>query len=298
MAITQRSEIITALENWLATTGYSARSAEFFAAAEQKLNLQLRLRAMEAHVDLVLRGAIAITAANLGGTANAITATSGSSLTALLLGHRFSFTAEATNTGATTFNVDSIGATTVSKFIGGAIAALEANDIVNGLAYEVVYDGTRFLLCPAGGYPLPSRFVAARRVFIDGNPVKELHAFTPHDYWARFMTAQTGKPAGYTIEGDYIIFGPVPDTLYAAKMLYWRTFAAMTADADTNWLVTNAGMLYVYAALIEATPFIGADDRAATWAAHYESLLEDVKRADKKDRFPVGIQARSAVPVY
>ena len=298
MAITQRSEIITAIENWLATTTYSGRSAEFLAACEQKVNRQLRIRPMESHVDLVLRAAIAITAANLGGTANAITATSGSSLTALLLGHRFTFTAEATNTAATTFNVDSIADTTVSKYIGGAISALEANDIVLGLDYEVVYDGTRFLLCPRGGYPLPSRYAALRRCYIDGNPAKELEFFSPPDFWLRWMSSNTGKPTGYTIEGDYIVFGPAPDTLYAAKLHYWRTFAALSADGDTNWLVSNAGMIYVYGSLVEAAPYIGADERAVSWAAHYESLIDDVVRADRKDRFPVGMAMRSAVSKY
>ena len=273
MAITQYSEIQTAVENWLATTAYTARTNEFIAAGEQRINLSVRLRAMEAHLDIVLRAAIAITAANLGGTANAITATSGSSLTVLLLGHRFTFTAEATNTGATTFNVDSLGATNVQKYTAGSVVALEANDIVNGLDYEIVYDGTRYLLCPRAGYPLPSRYVALRRLFLDGDPRRKPEFIAPEEFWDRYKKSGVGPPSIFTVEGDYLIFSPSFDTTYSGKLLYYRAFAAMSAAADTNWLVTNAGMLYVYAALVEATPFIGANDQAAVWATQYDSLL-------------------------
>lgn len=299
MAITQRSEIITAIENWLATTAHSTRSAEFFVAGEQMINRQLRIRAMEAHLDIPLRARLEATAAT-GGSANAQTMSTGTSLSTALLGHRFTFEAGFTNTAGTTLAVDSITATNIFKFIGGTASALEANDLVAGSSYEVVYDGTRYLLCPRGGYPLPSRFLAMRRVYIDGDPTNALDFVPSEDFWHRYMSAQVNEPEAYTIEGDFIVFGPTPDARYSAKLLYHRAFAAMTDDTDTNWLVSNAGLLYVFAALIEAAPYLGADDRAPVWAAKYESLLEDVMRADKRDRFPQGggLQQRSLRPAY
>jgi len=59
---------------------------------------------------------------------------------AYVTGDRYCFKAGGTNTGATTLNVNALGAKTVQL----AGAALVANDIRSGFFYEVVYDGTNF----------------------------------------------------------------------------------------------------------------------------------------------------------
>lgn len=72
-----------------------------------------------------------------------ITAIAGYVMTAYVTGQRFSFVAAGTNTGATTININSIGAKSITK---KGSTALVAGDIVSGTAYEVVYDGTQFQL--------------------------------------------------------------------------------------------------------------------------------------------------------
>ena len=72
-----------------------------------------------------------------------ITAVAGFTMSAYVTGQRFSFIAAGTNTGATTLNINSIGAKSITKH---GTTALDANDIVSGSAYEVVYDGTQFQL--------------------------------------------------------------------------------------------------------------------------------------------------------
>lgn len=78
-----------------------------------------------------------------GGSANAQTLTTDStwvalSETTMLLG----FTAGFTNTGATTLNVDALGAQDVKKYTVAGLAALEAGDITAGGKYLVVYEAT------------------------------------------------------------------------------------------------------------------------------------------------------------
>lgn len=88
-----------------------------------------------------------ITAAKTsGGSSNAYTFTSDSvaAITTLAAGRRLTFVANHTNTGASTLNVDGIGATAIRK--GGANSALVANDIVSGGVYDVVYNGTYWTL--------------------------------------------------------------------------------------------------------------------------------------------------------
>lgn len=63
------------------------------------------------------------------------------------------FKAANTNTGAVQINVNSIGLKDIKKAVGGTISALVAGDIVAGGIYEIIYDGTQFLMLSgaAGG---------------------------------------------------------------------------------------------------------------------------------------------------
>lgn len=74
-----------------------------------------------------------------GGSANAQTITARSGFAALATGQIIAFKAGYTNTGATTLNVNSIGAKHIRKYTT-AEAALAANDIVAGGLYIVIYD--------------------------------------------------------------------------------------------------------------------------------------------------------------
>lgn len=79
---------------------------------------------------------------------NAITATYAPVPSAYAAGQSFKFKAAATNTGAVTLNVNSLGAKNVYKRdkASGSLVALVAGDIINGGVYTVDYDGTQFQL--------------------------------------------------------------------------------------------------------------------------------------------------------
>jgi hypothetical protein len=72
-----------------------------------------------------------------------LTGTVSPTLTAYVAGQAFSFVVAATNTGAVTLNINSLGATAVTRT--GAVA-LVAGDMVTGQVAIVEYDGTRFQL--------------------------------------------------------------------------------------------------------------------------------------------------------
>lgn len=75
----------------------------------------------------------------VGGTADAITVTLSSGITAYATGQIFRFVAASANTGAATINVNGIGAKAIRKISGGADAALAAGDLAGGETYLVVY---------------------------------------------------------------------------------------------------------------------------------------------------------------
>ena len=76
---------------------------------------------------------------------NTILAGYGVAQAAYVTGQRFLLKAGGTNTGATTLNVNSLGAKTVKTIWG---SALTGGEIVSGKYFEVLYDGTDMLLLP------------------------------------------------------------------------------------------------------------------------------------------------------
>lgn len=132
---------------------------------------------------------------------------------------------------------------------------------------------------------LPTRFVAARRIYIDGNPVRILDYLQPHNFWAKWISSTGNKPKAFTIEGDNMVFGPSPDSTYTGKLLYYQRFEALSDINTTNWLLTNARGILLYGALIESATFIGEDPRMRTWAALYDEHKTLLQQGDRKDRF-------------
>lgn len=144
---------------------------------------------------------------------------------------------------------------------------------------------------------LPTGFLSMRRFYLNSDPVTKLEFLPPEDFWQRWGASTSGQPKVYTIEGENLVFGPSPDSTYTGKALYYKRFTALSADADTNWLLTYARGLYLYGALIEAAPFIRNDPRIATWSAMWDNELDRVMKADQRDRFPGDLRTRSDVMV-
>ena len=282
MAINDRSTLLTAVDNWLDRSDLTSRTPEFLELAEDWIAQNVRIRAMEEFVDLQLRKAIAVSADDVGGTANAITLITDPVQTSYLIGLTLSFEAEADNSSTVTVAVDCLTAQDLRKFDG--TTALEVRDLINGHSYTIYYDGTQFRLIPPGGVPLPSRFLQVKRVWLDVAPRKILKFQEPSTFWSLRGSTKVGEPDMYTIEGEYIVFGPQPDGAHSARVVYYRRFAALSANSDTNWLLVNARGLYLYPCLLESAPFIGNDARLLTWAALRDQLLEDVHLADSRDR--------------
>jgi hypothetical protein len=81
-----------------------------------------------------------------GGAANAYAVTLTPAATAYTAGMVVRFKAANANTGASTLNVNGLGAKDLRKVVAGAVAALAARDVQVADLVEAVYDGTQFLL--------------------------------------------------------------------------------------------------------------------------------------------------------
>lgn len=137
---------------------------------------------------------------------------------------------------------------------------------------------------------LPTRFLGLIRLYLEisSSDQRRLEYMTPQNFWLRELVDVSGTPKIFTIEGENFVWGPLPDKGYTAKCLYFQRFAALSSDSDTNWLLTNARNVLLYAALIESAPFLEDDTRALTWGAMYDDAIQRVKRSDRRDRYPEG----------
>lgn len=100
-----------------------------------------------------------------GGSANAHTITARSSYTAYARGLYLRFKAGFSNTGATTLNVNGIGAKAIRKIAVGGDAALVADDIIEDGIYTVVYDDAANSAAGAWILLNPSQVVSTRMFF-------------------------------------------------------------------------------------------------------------------------------------
>ncbi len=80
----------------------------------------------------------------VGGTANAITLTLAPVPAAYTQNLTVMFLCGSDNTGATTINVNSLGAKNLMKNVAGTLTALASGDLQSGVYYTATYDGTQF----------------------------------------------------------------------------------------------------------------------------------------------------------
>ena len=135
---------------------------------------------------------------------------------------------------------------------------------------------------------LPTRFLRTRRLYLDGTPNSHLKFLSPENFWKRNLSTVVGKPKFYTVEAENFTWGPIPDAAYTGKSLHYAANAAMSSDSDAPALFAKMPQLFLYAALLEAAPFLGDDPRLLTWASMYDDAIENLSASDKKDRFPGG----------
>lgn len=85
-----------------------------------------------------------------------------------------------------------------------------------------------------------------------------------------------------TVNGEYRLSGS-QDIDYVID--YYARIPALSDAAPQHWLLTKEPGLYLYGALIEATPYIQDDARAMIWATQFQTILDDLARSDEYTRY-------------
>jgi hypothetical protein len=129
---------------------------------------------------------------------------------------------------------------------------------------------------------LPSDYLAHRRLYLTSDGGR-LDFMMPTAFWDRYNYGASGQPKKFTIEAGNLVFGPIPDTTYTGKLLYYRKFSALAADSDTNWILANAPGVYIQGALIEAYRFVRNMEQAQAALNAFTGIVNALNGADKSD---------------
>lgn len=128
---------------------------------------------------------------------------------------------------------------------------------------------------------LPTDFLEMENIALVTDIERPLTYETPEQMDARYpLGSGEERPAVYTIIGDRLYLAPKPDAVYDIKATYYGRFAALSADADTNWLLTKHPSIYLFATLAEAAPFLVNDERIGTFEVKYRADKEALEHAD------------------
>jgi len=259
------ADIADALTASLAKDGQTAPTANLPMGGYRHTNVDdAGARTDYARADQVQDGTL-VYLKSVAGT-NTITATAPLSLAAYAAGQTFRFIPAGSNTGATTLNVNSIGAKNV--YLGGAACA--GGEIVINVPVEVIYDGTRFhIISGHGAASATAKGVielatnaealagsdAVRAVTSAGLASDQTQANAGHIVFPGGLMLAWGRAAFAAGTGPVTItysksFGAVP---YAVSMAhnFGNVVAYLSASNAGNCAVTassvSTGTLYVIA---------------------------------------------------
>ena len=133
-------------------------------------------------------------------------------------------------------------------------------------------------------FAFPADFLQAKEFQLNTNPITYLQYVTQNqgDYRSANQYIATGKPQFYTIIGTQIQVIPTPDTGYTGELTYYGKIPILSDSNTSNWLLTYAPDLYLYGALLEASPYLKDDERLAVWSTLYTNSIGDIEIADQR----------------
>jgi hypothetical protein len=127
---------------------------------------------------------------------------------------------------------------------------------------------------------LPADFLAVDRLTVPGAYApRALTYVTPEEF---VSLPATTCPLRYTLmNGLIVVEGGAPA---AFTLSYYKKFTALVADADTNWLLSNAPNIVLYSALIEAYAHLKDDMRIPTAGRMYAAAANALIQTDMDER--------------
>lgn len=141
---------------------------------------------------------------------------------------------------------------------------------------------------------LPADWLETIRITMDANPIRVLTQISMDDL-TRYRTAtdnNTDAPKYFAHNGTDIELFPTPSTSYTGEITYYAKITALSADGDTNWLLTNHPDVYLYGSLVHTAPYLKDDARIAVWAGLLAQSMTEIEDESNAARFGSPLRMR------
>ena len=141
---------------------------------------------------------------------------------------------------------------------------------------------------------LPADWLETIRITMDASPIRALTQISMDDL-TRYRTAidnTTDAPVYFAHNGTDIELFPTPSTSYTGEITYYAKVTALSADGDTNWLLTNNPDVYLYGSLVHTAPYLREDPRIAVWAGLLAQGMDEIEDETAAARFGSPLRMR------
>jgi len=141
---------------------------------------------------------------------------------------------------------------------------------------------------------LPADWLETIRITMDASPIRVLTQISMDDL-TRYRTAidnTTDAPVYFAHNGTDIELFPTPSTSYTAEITYFAKVTALSADGDTNWLLTSHPDVYLYGSLVHTAPYLKDDARIAVWAGLLAQGMSEIEDESTAARFGSPLRMR------
>jgi hypothetical protein len=132
---------------------------------------------------------------------------------------------------------------------------------------------------------IPSDFLEIRDFVVMTNPIQPLSYSSPSALSNDPRTSEVGVPKSYTILASEFQLTPAPDGVYTLKLLYFSAPAYLSDANVSNIFLTTAPDALLYAALVEAEPYLMNDARINTWGSMYDRAVSSLVKSDEKGQY-------------
>ncbi len=130
-------------------------------------------------------------------------------------------------------------------------------------------------------YLKPDRWRDTISMTVAGSPIFARSYEYCRSYWPD--EAETGAPQFYAdYDYQHWLITPTPATVQTLEVLYYEQPRFLGDDFQTNWLTEYAPDLLLYAALLEAAPFLKSDERIQIWQGMYDRSAQALNGEDLK----------------
>lgn len=125
----------------------------------------------------------------------------------------------------------------------------------------------------------PDRWRDTVSMTLNGQPLYARSYEYLRGYWP--SPTETATPEFYAdYDYNHWLLAPTPAAVGTLEIAYYEMPKLLDDENQTNWLTTYAPNLILYAALLEATPFLKNDERVPVWQTMYDRAAQSFNGED------------------